>query len=512
MAIVCRKCAHANAEGAQFCARPGCGEYLGWHTQIHTATVVGTASVVAGHYTQNSFASIVLAATELVVAPGGQVTTTATIHNGGSQVEEFTVSVIGPTAEWASVEPATLHIYPGDHAECTIRFAPPMHASVAPGRMAFTVSVRSSVHRSLAASATGAIDVGTFRALTATLVPQQSRGRGRAIHRVDFANDGNATEAARIQATDPTGTVQFALPSTEVLIAPGVASIDVSVIPPRHMFGSPRQFPFQLNIRTANGPEPRTPHATPPAGMPTPLRLDGVRESPPVIARWVPKLAAALATVAVVAVSVVAVAHAGPFHKTSSAGGPPTVVVPETSPADAGVDPGASPADAGAATPPTGPPTTPGQPVDSPNNPGPNAAAGPDPGAVGDLQIQSQGPHCDFIPNGSLSGGDEVSVSVHITWTGAAPPDRLVPIAATTASGDSTSLNTAVDTSSDGLTAIQFVPQPSDFGTTLQITITLDPDNAIPETDPTNNVAHVSFPLPGPRPTQALTDLPCSMS
>lgn len=298
MAIVCQKCGHSNGEGAQFCARPGCGEFVGWHTQIHTGTIVGSAAVKPGSHTQKASASVTLAATQLAAAPGGTATTTATVHNGGSQVEEFTIAVIGPAAPWAGVEPAVLHLYPGDHGECTIRITPPRHFSTRPGLAEFTVVARSTLNTALATGTTGVVDVGTFRALEAALVPQRSTGRWRTIHRIDLTNTGNVVEPVRIKAGDPTARIRFWTPPGEIPVAPGTRSLDVSVYPPRRWFGRAQQYPFEVTVTTA-----------PPT---TPLRLDGSREAVPLIAGWIPKLMTALAAAAVIALVVLALRPSSP--------------------------------------------------------------------------------------------------------------------------------------------------------------------------------------------------------
>ncbi len=218
-----------------------------------------------------------------------------------------------------------------------------------------------------------------------------------------------------------------------------------------------------------------------------------------------PKAVAALVVLAVVAVSALAATHTGPFRN-ASADGSGRGTTPRVTPVGTTPPPASQPP---ASQPPASQPPVSQPPVSQPPASQP---AGPDAGAVGDLEIRSQGASCDFVPNGSLDGGDEVIVWLHVTWTGDAPPGQLVPIAVATTSGDSGQLNVSVSNSPTGTAAISFVPQPSDFGTTLQITITVDPANVIPETDPDNNVSHVSFALPGPRPTSAQTNLPCSMT
>src|SRR5262249_53566791 len=156
---------------------------------------VGSATVrpAAGH-TQYASGSVTLSAAELAVAPGSTTTTTATVYNGGTQVEEFVVSVHGPAGAWGTAEPASLQVYPGGRADCTIRFAPPRHSSTLPGRAEFTVAVASTLHSVVSVGASGVLDVGEFRALDASLVPQRTSGRGRTAHRIDLTNTGNVVE------------------------------------------------------------------------------------------------------------------------------------------------------------------------------------------------------------------------------------------------------------------------------------------------------------------------------
>jgi hypothetical protein len=311
MVLVCRKCGHVSPEGTQFCARQGCGEYLDWGTQVRTGIVSDTAAVTPGLYAQKSAASIRLSTSEVAVAPGAVATTTATVHNGGTQVEEFTMSVAGAVAAWATLEPATLRVYPGDQSECVVRFAPPPNSSAAAGKKTFTVSALSSVHRSLVASAQGTLDVGAFRELRATLVPMQSRGRGRTVHTIELTNNGNARETVRLTAADRTATLRFGLPGPEVRVSPGSVAIQMSVTSPRLVLGRPRHHQFQVTVASTNPSAPVAGQATPPAGAPAPVRLDGIRESLPLIPSWVTKLATALAALAIATVAVFALGTPG---------------------------------------------------------------------------------------------------------------------------------------------------------------------------------------------------------
>src|SRR5689334_10815427 len=144
MAIECRFCGTRNPPGTQFCVNPDCRAYLGWeqpdagHEHAQQAGPVGPAAdgpEAAG--------AVTLSESALAVEPGQTVSTTATVYNGGSQVEQFDVAVVGPAGGWASVEPASLRIFPGDHAETVIRISPPREIYTPAGQSWFTVRAMS---------------------------------------------------------------------------------------------------------------------------------------------------------------------------------------------------------------------------------------------------------------------------------------------------------------------------------------------------------------------------------
>ena len=293
MAIVCRQCGRGNADGAGFCANPECGAYLGWDAPGGTqpAPVLGGARQQPVADAQSAAATLTLSDPVLSAVPGETATTTAIVHNGGSQVEQFAVAVVGPTAAWAAIEPATLTVYPGERAQCAVRLAPPRTSATAPGRAWFTVRATSLLHPGLAVGANGTLEVGAFRELSATLTPQGSSGRWRTTHSLDLANTGNIVEPVRVQAGDPSGRLRIGVPAGEVPLAPGTHRIDLPVRAPLRLLGQPQRYPFQVTV----APRPPTPA----------IRLDGGREGIPLVAGWIPKLVGLLAVLGAAAVAAV---------------------------------------------------------------------------------------------------------------------------------------------------------------------------------------------------------------
>src|SRR5262245_5840832 len=241
MAIVCRQCGRHNVDGAQFCANPECGAYLPWGggttgPVTQPAPVPGGSAVRQAPDAQNVAASLTLNQPALTVVPGETATTGVTIHNGGTQVEQFAVRVVGPTAPWADVEPSTVTVYPSSRGDCTIRFSPPRLPSTVPGRAWFTIRATSVLHPGLTVGGNGTLEVGAFRNLSATLTPQGTSGRWRTIHSIDITNSGNLTEPVTVRADDQAGKLRFAVPAGEVPIPPGKHQITVPVRPQARLF------------------------------------------------------------------------------------------------------------------------------------------------------------------------------------------------------------------------------------------------------------------------------------
>jgi hypothetical protein len=317
VAIVCRQCGHRNADGVEFCANPSCGAYLIWEGEQGTrsmpirpaapgtpgvpgrGTVYGTPTgqlpqvpsgpavpgalgppAGASSNGQRAAAGASLAEAALSVAPGETASTTVTVHNGGSQVEEFALTVLGPTAGWASLEPPTVSVYPGERTDCTVRFAPPRTSSTLAGSAWFRVRAVSTVHPDLVAEADGTVEVGAFRELTAVLLPQNTSGRGRTTHRVGLTNSGNVLEPVRVEASDPDGKIRFDRPAGEVPVQPGNVAVDIGVRPKYLFYGRKRSHRFTV-LATPRPPVP-------------PVRLDGGRDVVALIPRWLPIVAGVL--------------------------------------------------------------------------------------------------------------------------------------------------------------------------------------------------------------------------
>jgi hypothetical protein len=360
MAIVCRQCGRHNVDGAQFCANPECGAYLPWVGPANPPTQPAPVSGGAVPRrqpigdAQSAAASLTLSDATLAATPGESATTTATIHNGGTQVEQFALRVEGPTAPWATVEPSALTVYPNSRAEATIRLAPPRLSSTAPGRAPFTVRAASVLHPGLNVGAVGTLAVGSFRGVAATITPQGTSGRWKTVHGVEVVNTGNVVEPVSLRAGDPGGKLHFAVPGGELPLPPGRHLVNVPVRPILKIFGKPVQYPFQVTVT----PRPQVP----------PIRLDANREAVPLIAGWIAKAVTAVVLLGVAALALTLVGpKLGIFNASATASASPTAGATTGGPSIAVVPPPPSPSPAGAS--PTPPPSKSPPPSPTPQGP-----------------------------------------------------------------------------------------------------------------------------------------------
>lgn len=236
---------------------------------------MGSAGMGAG---QRRGVSVSMDPSELSVDPGGQVTTTVTLRNLGTRVEEFELLVQGPGAVHASVMPATVSVYPDLEQRAVVRFAPPRRPQSVAGVTTFEVVGRSVVHTDVADVARGRLTVTAFQDLQAVLVPESSRGRKPGRHLVKLTNGGNTPLTSDVVFKEQ-APLSFEPQRSTATLAPGeTAELPVLVKGAHRWFGRPELTAFS-GVAT-------------PAGAQPPIMLQGTRTQNAMFPWWVPLAAA----------------------------------------------------------------------------------------------------------------------------------------------------------------------------------------------------------------------------
>ncbi|MBW3615843.1 MAG: DPP IV N-terminal domain-containing protein [Actinobacteria bacterium] len=181
-------------------------------------------------------ALVVLAAEAGSIEPGDQGETVVLVRNTGEATGEFRIGVEGPAAAWASVEPVTLTLAPGEEAPARVRFHPPRLAETRPGDVPFSVVVRSVTEAELETVEEGVLRVGTFSSLSASFIGEPSVGARWAEVAVAVRNAGNRTVTVGVDAEAGHPDVSFDVEPQEVQLVPGEAvDFTVRARPPRRL-------------------------------------------------------------------------------------------------------------------------------------------------------------------------------------------------------------------------------------------------------------------------------------
>jgi hypothetical protein len=194
---------------------------------------------------------------EATVTPGNEATVDLPIRNRGQVVDELSLEVLGDAAGWATIEPASIRLFPGADAVAHVTFRPPRTPEIHAGSIPFGVLVSSKESPDATVVEEGVLTVGAFTETAAELLPTASHGRSRGIHRVAVDNRGNVPLKAELVASDPTGGLNFRLRPQTLSADPGTAVISrLQAVPRKKLWWGRAKPPkqFQVSVNPANEP------------------------------------------------------------------------------------------------------------------------------------------------------------------------------------------------------------------------------------------------------------------
>ncbi|MCX4781764.1 hypothetical protein [Streptomyces sp. NBC_01264] len=295
---------------------------------------------------------------DVSVEAGESVTCSVRLHNTGRTVDTFTLDVLGETAEWATVRPASVNVFPGDDAVAVLTFEPPRSADVPCGKKAFALRIMAQEDTDGSVIQEGSVEVGGYADLAAELVPRTARGARRARTKLAVDNFGNGPVTVQFTGKDESGDIDFAFKPVQTVIEGGTTQLIPVRIRMRKRFltGQPKTLPVEISLTASDG---------------TVLDTAGVVIQPPMLPRWLPRaLTFAIAGVILLAVLVPTFLNDAPKSKATTGGLPDPSGGPQPPPA-----PGDTPA-------PGTPQQDPSPPPGGQNQPGPQGGSN-DSGASG---------------------------------------------------------------------------------------------------------------------------------
>ena len=276
---VCPWCRYDNPDTAEICENPDC------RRDLRVAPAAGpsvdgpapSGGDPAGG--QRKGVRITGDPLQLTVQPGlTPGTATVVVHNRGTRVEHFAVTVEGAVAAFAQVSPPALKVLPNKNDTAEVRFVVPREPRPHAGHYSFQVVARASVDSDVSARVLGGLTVGRFDLVSAVVDPAMSAGRRPGLHRVTVTNRGNAAVDAQVAMADQQGDLTFEPPKFGGRLGPGASSShDVTVGAPITWFGRTRAIMFTGRVSTD--------------GRESPAVVHGLRRQMPWLPWWVPTAA-----------------------------------------------------------------------------------------------------------------------------------------------------------------------------------------------------------------------------
>lgn len=224
---------------------------------------------------------VTLTEDELVVEPGGEVSTVVRIRNTSDVVEEYDLSLLGEVAAYAEIIPTQVSAFVGDVAEATVILRPPYDTMISSGQIPFGIRAQSREDADRVEIAVGAINL-----VQTKLIPRSSSGRWRSKARLEIHNRGTEEATVRLRAVDPDGKLSFALAPREVDIAPDGTGEAFLKIRPRKsvLMGKPAHHSFQVSYRRKASVRDAYLGAT--TGGDTEAFVESSFEQKPIVAKW----------------------------------------------------------------------------------------------------------------------------------------------------------------------------------------------------------------------------------
>ena len=226
-------------------------------------------------------ASVTLVNPAATVEPGQEAAVDIRVRNTGTVVDEFVLEVLGDSTAWATVEPPVLSLFPGAEGTSRILFRPPRQSSTPTGAVPYGLRARSQEDPAGSAVEEGSVEVGSFQAPFAELVPRTSRGSRSGSHDLAVDNRGNARLSAEIEATDADRLLKFDVRPPALVVEPGMAEFAKLRVSPVKRFwrGTPKTRAFKLLVKPEGG---------------APISLDGTLLQESMLPSWFVKALIAL--------------------------------------------------------------------------------------------------------------------------------------------------------------------------------------------------------------------------
>jgi hypothetical protein len=192
-----------------------------------------------------------LAPLSVNVDAGEEAEATLRIRNDSDIVEEYHVDVVGDPAQWCTVQPATLRLYPQTTETVRLTFRPPRGPDPAAGPHSYGARITLAEDSEAVTVPEGNVSVAPFTDVRAELLPVTVRGWSRARQRLVVDNYGNTSLTAAVVASTRDNRVEFDTRTPSFQVLPGRAHFGMFRLRPPHLLwiGRAVSHPFTMSVR-----------------------------------------------------------------------------------------------------------------------------------------------------------------------------------------------------------------------------------------------------------------------
>jgi uncharacterized membrane protein len=192
----------------------------------------------------------------LVTTAGETVEISATLHNLGQTIDQFTVSIEGLDASWYTLPVSSVALFPNDKDNLKVILSPPKTTETKAGSYPFHIKVTSQADPTEIATVDVNIEIQALPELELSISPPRIAGR-RGFYQISVRNPGDIEAQLHLEASDDQGILRYYLqPDFLTVPSKGQAQSTLEAsLGWMSFFGGEREFNFQVKAAVTGAEE-----------------------------------------------------------------------------------------------------------------------------------------------------------------------------------------------------------------------------------------------------------------
>ncbi|MFC1968049.1 hypothetical protein ACFLVX_01495 [Chloroflexota bacterium] len=195
----------------------------------------------------------------LVTTAGETVETSATLHNLGQSIDQFTITIEGLDASWYTLPVSSVALFPNDKDNLKILLSPPKTPETKAGSYPFRIRVASQADPKEAATVDLNIEIQALPELELSISPPRITGR-RGVYQILVNNPGDSEAKLHLEASDAQGTLRYDLQPEDLTVSGksrAQSTLEVS-LGWMALFGGEKELDFQVLATLSEAEEGKT--------------------------------------------------------------------------------------------------------------------------------------------------------------------------------------------------------------------------------------------------------------